>query len=173
MSALQLIQPAPNLERLIALAVNATQSENTRRAYGSALRLFILWWAANDQPALSRESVHAYRTSLQQSGAKPGRVNQSLQALAKLAEEAEACGAISYATLASIQSVERIKQRGAPAGNWLDEAQIRELLDSPARGMHFPLMGEYPRSCRPVFAGWHVDKARRDCACPGRAVLPA
>lgn len=132
MSALQIIAPAPDLHRLVALATDSVQADNTRRAYSSALRGYLGWWEANGRPALTREAVHAFRTALQRAGGKAGRINQALAALTKLAAEAEACGAISYATFASIQNVERVRQSGGPTGNWLSEERMMELLNKPA-----------------------------------------
>ncbi len=117
-------------ESLIRLAVDGV-SPATRRAYTTALRDFLAWWAEQGRPPLRRAVVQAWRTSLEESGKKPGVVNQRLAAVRKLAREAAANGYLPWEAATGILEVEGIKQRGIRTGKWLTRAQAEKLINVP------------------------------------------
>lgn len=146
-----LLLPPPNdFEPLILAVTNSVAASETRRAYRSALLAFCAWHAQSGRLPLERATVHAYRAHLQ--GLKLGRsrINQALSAITKLAKEAEAAGVISYATYAAIKDVDRIKTLGEPAGNWLDEAGVAELVSRPAADT---LIGKRDRALLALMVG--------------------
>lgn len=118
------------LATVVDMAVNAVDSEHTRRAYRRALIEFTAWFIAHPQP-FNRAAVNNYKAQLQQDGTTDASINQRLSAIRKLAKEAEANGWIDANTARGIVEVEGIAQRGTRAGNWLTIEEASALLNAP------------------------------------------
>jgi site-specific recombinase XerD len=127
-------------ERIRALVVDSVSSPHSRRTYARALDDFRDWSERAGASAFSRETVQAYRASLEARGLSPSSVNLHQTVLRKLAAEAAANQLLSHEVAASIAAVKGTRQKGARLGNWLTLAQAQALLKAPA--------GEGPRAKR-------------------------
>lgn len=135
-------------EPFIKAILDSSQSSETKRKYGLAIRDFITWYRDAGFTGLTRVSVQAHITYLQESGI--GSINQRLAAIKKLAYEAYSNQAISHEIWASIKSIPGIKQTGTKTGNWLDKRQANALLRKPDLGT---LKGLRDRAILAIFLG--------------------
>ncbi len=123
-------------DRLIEATLAGIPSRSTRRAYAGCLRDFLRWWRSSGPTAFDRDAVHQYRLDLE-SRVGASRVNQALAAISHLARECLAHHVIDHETADGITGVKRITVRGSRTGRWLDEQQVRELMNavgSPTTG---------------------------------------
>ena len=116
---------------MAALAVDAVTSPHSKRSYAKAIGDFLVWYAAEPRPPLSRAVVQQYRTVLEGSGIRPASVNLRLSALRKLAGEAAENGLLDRTIAQAITTLKGVRQAGARAGNWLTREQARDLLAQP------------------------------------------
>ena len=89
---------------------------------------FLVWYRAQPRVPLSKALVQAYRSHLEEQDLSPSTINVRLAAIRKLAPE----------LAAGIAKVKGVRQRGIRAGNWLEQAQARELLRAPGRSSRKP-----------------------------------
>jgi len=120
----------PWQQRAIDLVLNSVNSENSRRAYGAALRGFFLWLEATGRTEFTRETVAAYRASLVDR-MKPQSVNLHMAAIKALANQAAAAGLMDHAAAMAITSIKGEKRLGQRTGRWLTLPQARALLQAP------------------------------------------
>jgi len=123
--------PRPDLSALIPIVTDAVSSPHTKRAYGSALRKFLVWHQATEPGPFGRATVNAYRVHMEAIGLGRASINLALSALRKLAEEAGSGGMIPESTEASVRGIRGLPHRGARAGNWLTRQQAGQLLKEP------------------------------------------
>ena len=123
----------PRWSALIRLAVDGVSSPSTKRAYAAALRQFLGWWEEQGRPPLTRAAVQAWRTQLEEQGAKPGVINQRLAAVRRLAREAAANGLLGWEAAAGIADVPGAKECGTRIGNWLTLAEAQSSSACPTR----------------------------------------
>ncbi len=116
--------------RVAALAVDAVSSPHSKRVYEKALQDFLVWYAAESRPPLSRAVVQQYRSVLER-GLAPASVNVRLSAIRKLATEAAENGLLDRNIAQGIVSLPGVRQAGTRAGNWLTREQARDLLGRP------------------------------------------
>ncbi len=117
--------------RVAALAVDAVTSAHSKRVYQKALQDFLVWYAAEPRPALSRAVVQQYRSVLEGAGLAPASVNLRLSAIRKLASEAAENGLLDGHIAQGIVSLKGVRQAGTRAGNWLTREQAQDLLARP------------------------------------------
>jgi integrase len=130
MTALALVPQAPTLDSVLALVLDTTSSQETRRHYRGALVEFLAW-RARRALAFNRASVQAWRTALEAEGYSPSSINLRLSAVRKLAREAAANGYLDGGSAASINQVPNARQTGNRMGNWLTQAQAQALILAP------------------------------------------
>lgn len=78
------IIPVDNVQPLIQLVLDGLTSENSRRAYGLALREYLEWHRSAGLPRMDKASVQAYKAKLQTDGLAPSSINVKLSAVRKL-----------------------------------------------------------------------------------------
>ena len=131
-NALVPVADAPPWEALRKLVVDSVSSAHSRRAYGFALDEFFAWYRAEPRPPFSKAVVQEYRAHLEAQDLAPSTINVRLAAVRKLAAEAADNGLLAPELAAGIAKVKGAKRRGVRVGNWLEQAQARELLRAPA-----------------------------------------
>lgn len=119
-----------DVSALIELALRAVPSENSKRAYKTALTSFIAWCSANKLP-FSRQTVLNYRAKLSADGLAASSINQRLSAIRALAREAKWEDAIDARDSEGVQAVKGVEHAGKKTGNWLTEKEANLLLDAP------------------------------------------
>ncbi len=132
MNVLVPVPDAPPWEVLRKLVVDSVSSVHSRRAYGFALDDFFAWYRAERRPPFSKAVVQEYRADLEGQELAPSTINVRLAAVRKLAAEAADNGLLALELAAGIAKVKGAKRRGVRAGNWLEQAQARELLRAPS-----------------------------------------
>lgn len=121
-------QNLDGLALVVAMVVNALDSEHSKRAYGAALDDFLPWLAASPY-TLSKAGVVAY---LENHAAVPASVrNLRLTAIKKLAREAADNDLLPDATAFAISKIKGVKISGRRLGNWLTKAQAEAMLRTP------------------------------------------
>lgn len=123
---------SPPWERLRNLVLDSVSSLHSRRAYGFALDEFFAWYRAGTRPVFSKALVQEYRAHLETQLLASSTINVRLAAIRKLAAEAADNGLLAPELAAGIAKVKGAKRRGVRAGNWLEQADARELLRAPS-----------------------------------------
>jgi site-specific recombinase XerD len=132
------------LEQMIALAVNAVTSENSRRNYELALRNFLEWATYEDDGGechirdLNKALINEYKAHLQATTSprtgkplSPSTINLKLSAIRKLVHEAADNDLIEQVHANGIAAVKGVTAGGVRAGNWLTREQAQALLNAP------------------------------------------
>jgi integrase len=118
-------------ETLRKLVLDSVSSAHSRRSYGFALDEFFAWYGAEPRAPFSKALVQEYRASLEAQRLAPSTINVRLAAIRKLAAEAADNGLLAPELAAGIAKVKGAKRRGVRVGNWLEQAEARELLRAP------------------------------------------
>jgi integrase/recombinase XerD len=118
-------------QAIIRLVLDGLSAENSRRAYGVALREFMTWYAETGQTRLDKATVQGYKAKLQADGLAPSTINLKLSAVRKLAQEAADNAMIDPAIAQGVARVRGVKTAGQRAGNWLTREQAQRLLNMP------------------------------------------
>jgi len=118
-------------ERLKALALDSVTSPHSRRAYGSALNDFVVWYRAESRPPISKAVVNSYKAHLAARGRCSSTINVRLSAVRKLVAEAAENGLIDPELAAGVARVRGVARRGVRLGNWLDRRQAQRLIQAP------------------------------------------
>ena len=130
----------PAIVRLLEAVERSLTSENSRRAYRTSLLHFFVWCGSGKgDGTFSRLSVLQFKDDLIGAGKTlengewkrryaPATVNQRLASVRALAQEAADAGLIDQSAAAAIRRVRGEKQSGSTIGNWLQKAQVDELL---------------------------------------------
>lgn len=116
---------------LLDLALDAVDSDNTKRNYGIALREFIEWHIENGQPRLNKALVQQYKAHLQERGLAPSTINVKLAAIRLFVREAADNELMPQANANGIAAVKGVKIEGTRTGNWLSRPQAQALLEAP------------------------------------------
>src|SRR3990172_8122594 len=120
-----------SVQHVINLALDAVQSDRTRRDYSRSLLDFLGWCAANQVQSLNKATVAAHVSYLQKRGTPDSSINQRLSAIRLFADEAADNGLIPEATAQAIKRVKSIKRLGGRLGNWLTKAQATVMINAP------------------------------------------
>ena len=118
-------------DTLRQLVVDSVRSPHSRRAYGFALDQFFGWYRAAHRGPFRKALVQEYRAYLEQEDLSPSTVNVRLAAIRKLAQEAGDNALLAPELAAGISKVKGAPRRGVRIGNWLEQADARELLRAP------------------------------------------
>jgi site-specific recombinase XerD len=118
-------------EAIIRLVLDGLTSDNSRRAYGLALREFMAWHRETAQTRLDKATVQAYKAKLQADGLASSTINLKLSAVRKLAAEAADNGYLDQTIANGVGKVRGVKMAGQRAGNWLTREQSQRLLNMP------------------------------------------
>ncbi len=129
--ALVLVSEQPPWEALRKLVVDSVSSVHSRRAYGFALDQFFRWYRESDRGPFRKALVQEYRAHLERQGLSPSTVNVRLAAVRKLAQEAADNQMLAPELAAGISKVKGAPRRGVRVGNWLEQADARDLLRAP------------------------------------------
>ena len=121
----------PHWEALRKLVVDSVRSPHSRRAYGFALDEFFGWYRAADRGQFRKALVQEYRVHLENENLSPSTINVRLAAIRKLAQEAGDNAMLAPELAAGIAKVKGAPRRGVRIGNWLEQADARELLRAP------------------------------------------
>jgi len=116
---------------LVQLVLDGLTSENSRRAYGVALRAFLDWYRATGQTQLNKATVQTYKAKLQADGLAPSTINLKLSAVRKLAAEGVDNAYLDPAIANGVAKVKGVKTAGARSGNWLTQEQAQRLINTP------------------------------------------
>jgi site-specific recombinase XerD len=120
--------------QLVQRVLGGVASEETRRAYGHALEMFLAFCDQQGNPTLSAELVASYRVSLVGEGKSSSTVGVQMAAIKALTRAAVMAGLMAAETAASIDDVQGAPRRGNRIGNWLTREQAQELLSLPDKG---------------------------------------
>lgn len=148
--------PASDLQRLIALAVNAVAAPASKRAYQQALAEYLAWAQAQQRHPLLRAHVHEYLAHLRAAGRAPASINLQLAAIRKLAAEAADRGLISQEAAGAVARVRGVKLSGVRTGNWLGLPEAEQLLTAPPLSS---LKGRRDRALLAVLVGCGLRRA--------------
>ena len=118
-------------QALRKLVVDSVRSPHSRRAYGFALDEFFGWYRAADRGPFRKALVQEYRAHLEKESLSPSTINIRLAAIRKLAQEAGDNALLAPELAAGIIKVKGAPRRGVRIGNWLEQADARELLRAP------------------------------------------
>ena len=116
---------------LITMVINGLTSDNSRRAYATALAEFITWYESLGRPELCKKVVQDYKVHLQSSGLAASTINLKLSAVRKLFAEAADNQLMDRNLADSIMRVAGVKTAGVRSGNWLSLDQAQDLLELP------------------------------------------
>jgi len=119
-------------DSLRQLVVDSVRSPHSRRAYGFALDQFFAWYRATNSGPFRKALVQEYRAYLEKESLSPSTINVRLAAIRKLAQEAGDNALLAPELAAGIAKVKGAPRRGVRLGNWLEQADARELLRAPA-----------------------------------------
>src|ERR1700727_3963271 len=114
--------------QLIKRVLDGVASEETRRAYGHALEMFLGFCGREGNPTLSAELVASYRVLLVGEGKSSSTVGVHLAAIKALTRAAVKAGLMAPETAAAVNDVKGAPRRGNRIGNWLTREQAQELL---------------------------------------------
>ena len=129
MSTLAIV-PRENLGDLATLALAAVPSPITRMSYRGYLRKFLEW--TQGRP-LNRDTVTAYVSTLRDNSKSASVVRQAIKAIRVLASEARIRHLITEIDYQAILAVKQSHQKGNRAGNWIQLADVQELIRLPRR----------------------------------------
>jgi site-specific recombinase XerD len=119
------------IQSIIDLVTNAVTSPHTQRAYSRALDDFITWYQHGGATGISKATVQAYVEELRANGITASSINQRLAAIRKFAQEAADNGLIDEVTAQAIRRVEGVRSEGKRLGNWLNQRQAQQMIDTP------------------------------------------
>lgn len=120
-----------NAMQAIADVVLNTVSLRSRRDYKRALDGFLTWYKEADLTGFTKATLNTYVAHLKVQGVPASSINQRLGAIRKLAKEAADNGLIEEGHAQAICRVANIEIQGRKLGNWLDQAQAKQMLAAP------------------------------------------
>lgn len=120
-----------SFEAIASLVLDGLTSENSRRAYGTALSHFLQWWNDQGRPPMTKVVVNRYKRTLQSAGLAPSTINLRLTAVRALVREGADNGLIPQHIAAGVARAKGVRAGGRRVGNWLTREQAQTLLDAP------------------------------------------
>jgi len=117
-------------QAIITLVLDGLTSEQSKRAYGKALRDFMDWYRDQSKPGLNKATVQRYKVVLQQQGLSASTINLRISAIRRLALEAADNGLVEQNLANGVRRVKGLKMQGVRAGNWLTREQAQALINS-------------------------------------------
>lgn len=127
-----LIKPKPDLTSIKALVLDDLTSPHSKVMYKKALDDFLAWYQDQGAPGLTKATVNAYKSHLQQTTTyAPSTINLRLSAIRKLANEAADNDLILDSQANGVNKVKGITTHGVRIGNWLTLDEARRLINTP------------------------------------------
>ena len=126
-----LVAAIPSVGPVLSLVTDSVRSHHTKRAYRSALTLFLLWCRTADPPAFSKATVQAYRSTLEQRHLSASSIQVQMSAIRRLAAEMADNGLLDAQTALTISKVRGPRRNGVRLGHWLSLPQAEDLLAVP------------------------------------------
>lgn len=120
-----------SIDILVRVVLNSLPSPQSKRVYNMAIRDFLQYWQASDEPALDKFFLQTYIAYLQDKGVGEASINLRLAAIRKLTREASELQIWPDTVAAAFSSVKNIPQRGKRTGNWLSLEQAQQLINTP------------------------------------------
>jgi site-specific recombinase XerD len=120
-----------SIDVLVRVVLNSLPSPQSKRVYNMAIRDFLQYWQARDEPALDKLFIQTYIAYLQEKGVGESSINLRLAAIRKLTREASELQIWPDTVAAAFFSVKNIPQRGKRTGNWLSLEQAQQLINAP------------------------------------------
>ena len=120
-----------SMDVLVRVVLNSLPSPQSKRVYKMAIRDFLQYWQARDEPALDKLFIQTYIAYLQDKGVGESSINLRLAAIRKLTREASELQIWPDTVAAAFFSVKNIPQRGKRTGNWLSLEQAQQLINAP------------------------------------------
>ncbi len=120
-----------SMDVLVRVVLNSLPSSSSKRVYSMAIRDFLHYWQAHEEPVLDKLFLQTYIAYLQDEGIGESSINLRLAAIRKLAREAAELQIWPDEVAAAFASVKNIPQRGVRTGNWLSLEQAQQLINAP------------------------------------------
>ncbi len=120
-----------SMDVLVRVVLNSLPSPQSKRVYNMAIREFLQYWQANEEPVQNKLFLQTYITYLQDEGVGESSINLRLAAIRKLSREASELQIWPDTVAAAFSSVKNIPQRGKRTGNWLSLEQAQQLINAP------------------------------------------
>jgi integrase len=125
-----LLSGDPETTALVNLVLASVPSRNTRASYAKGVADLLAF--ADGRP-ITRILLLEWRAAMKAAGSSASTVNLRISAARALVREARASGAIDASQAFDLLNVAGLPRRGERTGNWLNEAQVRDLLAVPDR----------------------------------------
>jgi site-specific recombinase XerD len=116
---------------LVRIVLNSLPSPRSKRVYNMAIRDFLQYWQASDEPVMDKLFLQTYIAHMQDEGVGEASINLRLAAIRKLTREASELQIWPDTVAAAFASVKNIPQRGKRTGNWLSLEQAQQLINAP------------------------------------------
>lgn len=120
-----------SMDVLVRVVLNSLPSPQSKRVYNMAIREFLQYWRANEEPVQNKLFLQTYIAYLQDEGVGESSINLRLAAIRKLSREASELQIWPDTVAAAFSSVKNIPQRGKRTGNWLSLEQAQQLINAP------------------------------------------
>lgn len=120
-----------SIDVLVRVMLNSLPSPQSKRVYKMAIRDFLHYWQAHEEPVLDKLFLQTYITHVQDEGIGESSINLRLAAIRKLTREASELQIWPDTVAAAFSSVKNIPQRGKRTGNWLSLEQAQQLINAP------------------------------------------
>lgn len=129
-TAITISGSASRYQPFIQLVCDGVTSENSKRAYQTALDKFLAYCDMK-KIAFTKSSVQAYRAQLERDDMSSSSIRLSLAAVRKLALEGHDNGLMPTEIYIGIQNVKSPKRLGRRTGNWLSKELAAQFVNSP------------------------------------------
>lgn len=120
-----------SIDVLVRVVLNSLPSPQSKRVYNMAIRDFLQYWQASDEPVLDKLFLQTYIAYLQDKGVGEASINLRLAAIRKLTREAAELQIWPDTVASAFASVKNIPQRGKRTGNWISLEQAQQLINTP------------------------------------------
>lgn len=123
----------PAREEMIRILSEALNTDNSRRAYTTAINHFFDWVeSSKTRQSFDWESVRKYRAHMQTAEhLSASTINLRLASIRKLAEVLWLHKLIPKETFDRVTHIDSVKKHGERVGNWLTLEQAQEFINSP------------------------------------------
>jgi site-specific recombinase XerD len=140
----------PSLNPVLSLVTDSVRSPHTKRAYRSAITLFLLWCQTAGPSTFSKAAVQEYRSTLEKRNLSASSIQVQMSAIRRLAAEMADNGLLDPQTALMVSKVRGPRRNGVRLGNWLSLRQAEDLLGLPGAGT---MKGKRDRAALSVLLG--------------------
>jgi site-specific recombinase XerC len=131
MNELIALEKIAQWQKLKALVLDSVSSPITKRVYNMALNEFMAWFQQMPRAGFTKDTVSAWRVSLEDRRLGSSSIIIRMSAIRKLAAEAADNGLLAPELAQGISRVKSVKSTGIRVGNWLSQRQAQALLSAP------------------------------------------